>query len=74
MCKLKRIFVFMLLTLSCNKEKSMEEFLEESKKENVEEQRQLRKVKQENENLLKQRNYYCCDLHKDVKNLELECL
>ena len=72
MCKLKRIFVFMLLTLSCNKEKSMEEFLEESKKENIEEQRQLRKVEQENENLLKQRNYYCCDLHKDVKNLEFK--
>ena len=71
MCKLKRIFVFMLLTLSCNKEKSMEEFVEKSKKGNVEEQRQLRKVEQENENLLKQRNYYCCDLHKDVKNLEL---
>ena len=49
----------------------MEEFLEESKKGNVEEQRQLIKVEQENENLLKQRNYYCCDLHKDVKNLEL---
>ena len=71
MCKLKRIFVFMLLTLSCNKDNSMEEFLEESKKGNIEEQRQLRKVEQENENLLKQRNYYCCDLHKVVKNLEL---
>ena len=71
MCKLKRIFVFMLLTLSCNKEKSMEEFVEKSKTGNVEEQRQLIKVEQENENLLKQRNYYFCDLHKDVKNLEL---
>ena len=49
----------------------MEELLEESKKGNVEEQRQLIKVEQENENLLKQRNYYFCDLHKDVKNLEL---
>lgn len=71
MCKLKRIFVFMLLTLSCNKEKSMEEFVEKSKTGNVDEQRQLIKVEQENENLLKQRNYYFCDLHKDVKNLEL---
>ena len=71
MCKLKRIFVFMLLTLNCNKEKSMEEFVEKSKTGNVDEQRQLIKVEQENENLLKQRNYYFCDLHKDVKNLEL---
>ena len=71
MCKLKSIFVFTFLTMGCNQgDKTMRKLVNDSKQAKDGAQWSLACKVQENENLVKQKNYYCCDLHKDVKNLK----
>ena len=67
MCNLKSVLIFSFLVMSCNDNEEMRKIVRDSKRNNDNAQWSLIEVKQENEKLLKQRNYYCCDLHKEIK-------